>query len=184
MKLTLEMNASDAKIAIESGALLMFIEKLADSESELKDAKEKIKQDPVLSEQAQPMPHPVQQPMQQPVQSYQQPMQQPMQQPAMQQPAMQQPFTPHPVQQPMPQPMPQPAMQQSLMPPPVQQAPVTAPAYTIDQLAVAATQLTDAGKRAEVLAILSNFGVNSLMSLPKDRYGEFATAIRAMGARI
>jgi hypothetical protein len=79
--------------------------------------------------------------------------------------------------------------------PPVQQAPVhqpiqqqtvptSAPTYSMDQLAVAATQLVDAGRREELLQLLASFGAPALMQLPQEMYGAFATKLREMGARI
>ncbi|MBT2696380.1 hypothetical protein J7E79_02875 [Bacillus sp. ISL-40] len=76
-----------------------------------------------------------------------------------------------------------PAVQQ----PPVQQpqaVPTSAPSYSMDQLAVAATQLMDAGRQPELLSLLASFGVPSLMALPKEQYGAFATQLRGMGANI
>ncbi|MED1850319.1 hypothetical protein P4V33_01505 [Brevibacillus borstelensis] len=83
--------------------------------------------------------------------------------------------------------------------PPAQAAPVAPPAaptqaptgvptaaqtYTLDQLAVAATQLVDAGRQAEVVQLLASFGVQALTALPKEHYGAFATQLRAMGAKL
>lgn len=63
--------------------------------------------------------------------------------------------------------------------------PVTAPqTYTQEQLAVAATQLMDAGRQPELISLLAAFGVQALTQLPKEQYGNFATQLRAMGARI
>jgi hypothetical protein len=88
-------------------------------------------------------------------------------------PVMQQ----QPVQQPMqPQPMQQPIQQQAV--------PTSAPTYSMDQLAVAATQLVDAGRREELLQLLASFGAPALMQLPQEMYGSFATKLREMGARI
>lgn len=83
---------------------------------------------------------------------------------------------------------------------PVQQMPVQTPArgvpatglpttampqeFTQDQLSVAAAGLVNQGKQPRLLELLHNFGVNSLVELPKERYGEFATALRAEGAVI
>lgn len=64
------------------------------------------------------------------------------------------------------------------------QAPTSAVAYTMEQLAVAATQLSDAGRRQDLVNLLGQFGVQALTALPKERYGEFATALRQMGAKI
>lgn len=59
-----------------------------------------------------------------------------------------------------------------------------APQYTQDQLAVAATGLVDAGRSAELVSILQQFGAASLMDLPQDQYGAFAVKLREAGARI
>jgi hypothetical protein len=56
--------------------------------------------------------------------------------------------------------------------------------YTMEQLAVAATQLVDAGRRAELVNLLNTFGVQALTLLPKELYGAFATQLRALGAKI
>lgn len=64
------------------------------------------------------------------------------------------------------------------------QIPTGTQSYTMDQLAVAATQLVDAGRRNDLVNLLSSFGVQALTSLPKEQYGNFATQLRAMGARI
>ena len=62
--------------------------------------------------------------------------------------------------------------------------PTSAPTYTMEQLAVAATQLVDAGRRTELVSLLASFGVQALTALPKEQYGAFATQLRAMGAKI
>lgn len=62
--------------------------------------------------------------------------------------------------------------------------PTAAQSYSMDQLAVAATQLMDAGKRNELLQLLASFGVNALTELPKEQYGNFATQLRGLGAKI
>lgn len=71
-------------------------------------------------------------------------------------------------------------------PAPVQTPPPTAaaPTYTADQLAIAATQLMDAGRRNELVNLLKSFGVSALTQLPKEQYGAFATALRELGAKI
>ena len=58
------------------------------------------------------------------------------------------------------------------------------PAFTFDDLARAAAPLMDAGKTADLSALLHSFGVQALTQLPKEQYGTFATALRGMGARI
>jgi len=62
--------------------------------------------------------------------------------------------------------------------------PITTQAYTTDQLAVAATTIIDGGRRQEVVALLAQFGAKSLMALPKEQYGAFATQLRALGAKL
>ncbi|WP_156900226.1 hypothetical protein [Alicyclobacillus contaminans] len=62
--------------------------------------------------------------------------------------------------------------------------PTAAPSYTLEQLAVAATQLVDAGRRTELVNLLSSFGVQALTELPKEQYGAFATKLREMGAKL
>lgn len=75
----------------------------------------------------------------------------------------------------------QPQIQQA----PVQQSvPTQTQTYTMDQLAIAATQLMDSGKRTELIGLLGQFGVQALTALPKEQYGAFATALRGMGAKI
>ncbi|ERI92276.1 hypothetical protein HMPREF1982_02533 [Clostridiales bacterium oral taxon 876 str. F0540] len=62
--------------------------------------------------------------------------------------------------------------------------PTSAQSYTMEQLAVAATQIVDAGHRAELVSLLSSFGVQALTALPKEKYGAFATELRSLGAKI
>lgn len=73
-----------------------------------------------------------------------------------------------------------------IQPAPPQQSvvPTTETNYTMDQLAVAATQLMDTGKREDLLQILAAFGVQALTALPKEQYGAFATKLREKGAKI
>jgi hypothetical protein len=58
------------------------------------------------------------------------------------------------------------------------------PTYSMEQLAVAATGLLDAGKMQDVQNTLVSLGAQTLMDLPQEKYGEFASAIKAMGAVI
>lgn len=69
-------------------------------------------------------------------------------------------------------------------PAPVATVPAVAQTYTMDQLAVAATQLVDAGRRLELVNLLGEFSVQALTALPPEHYGNFATRLRGMGARI
>lgn len=68
--------------------------------------------------------------------------------------------------------------------PAVSPVPVSQTSYTQDDLARAAIVLMDTGRQAELMELLSRFGVVSLPDLPKDQYGAFATALRGMGAQI
>lgn len=92
---------------------------------------------------------------------------------------------------------PAPAPQQPMMPPaqvptaaPVAPpapaaAPVAAPAaYTLEQLQHAAGELVRTNKQNALMALLTQFNVPSLIQLPKEQYGAFATALRGIGAMI
>lgn len=70
--------------------------------------------------------------------------------------------------------------------PPVNPVPTATatPTYTMEQLAVAATGLIDAGKMQDVQNTLASLGAQTLMDLPQEKYGEFASAIKAIGAVI
>lgn len=65
---------------------------------------------------------------------------------------------------------------------PAPTAPVSAPTYTRDQLAKAATDTFMPNRMADLTNLLASFGVASLLDLPEERFGEFATALRNMGA--
>ena len=90
--------------------------------------------------------------------------------------------TPGPAQ--MPVQIAQPMQQPVQMPTPMTAVPTTAQTYSMDQLAVAATQLMDAGRANELRQLLASFGVQALTMLPKEHYGAFAPQLRAMGAKI
>jgi hypothetical protein len=62
--------------------------------------------------------------------------------------------------------------------------PTSTQTYTMEQLAVAATQLVDSGRRTELVNLLQTFGVQALTALPKEQYGAFATQLRTLGAKI
>lgn len=79
--------------------------------------------------------------------------------------------------------------QAAVIPMATQQVPVVpttavAQEYTQDQLAVACAGLVNQGKQPRLMQILQGFGVAALVDLPKERYGELATALRAEGAVI
>ena len=67
---------------------------------------------------------------------------------------------------------------------PVPTAPVSAPTYTRDQLAKAATDTFMPNRMADLTNLLASFGVASLLELQEAHFGEFATALRNMGAVI
>lgn len=80
-----------------------------------------------------------------------------------------------------PSPVPVPTPTPTPVPAPV---PTSTQTYTLEQLAVAATPLADAGRRNDLVGLLNSFGVSALTQLPKEHYGAFATQLRAMGAKI
>ncbi len=83
-------------------------------------------------------------------------------------------------------PVQQPALQPAVPTQP-QQATVptaTAPSYTMELLGVAAGPLVDAGRAPELTAWINQRGAQSLSQLDKSHYGEFATYLRSLGARI
>lgn len=69
--------------------------------------------------------------------------------------------------------------------PPVATVP-TAPAkdYSLDELLTATAPLMDAGKIAGLQALMQKYGVASMMEIPKEKYGELATDLRALGAKL
>ena len=102
-------------------------------------------------------------------------MQMPLNTPQASAPAPQQPMTP-PAQVPTAAPV---------SPPTLAAAPVAAPAaYTLEQLQHAAGELVRTNKQNALMALLTQFNVPSLIQLPKEQYGAFATALRGIGAMI
>lgn len=96
-------------------------------------------------------------------------------------PAMPQPTAPV-------QPQQVPVTQNSMPGAPLQQqaVPTTAVSqeFSYDQLAVAAAGLVNQGRQEKLFGVLRMFGVNAMTELPKERYGEFAAALRTEGAVI
>lgn len=86
------------------------------------------------------------------------------------------------------------ALQQlPVTPPPAVPVSKTAPAavptaapkqYTLAEIQAACGPLMDAGKMNELAAVMQGMGVNSLMELPPEKYGELAVKLRALGARL
>jgi hypothetical protein len=67
---------------------------------------------------------------------------------------------------------------------PTQAVPIAVPTYTREDLSKAAMSLMDKGMQAQLQQLIQSFGVSSLVELPAEQYGSFATAIREMGAQI
>lgn len=113
---------------------------------------------------------------------------------AAQQPVQAMAGRPMPVSPPQPVPTAVPArpgaasMQQPVTAPaaPVQAAsvPTASHTYTLDELAGAAMLLMDKGMQAQLQDLLAGYGVEALPMLPPEQYGNFATALRGMGAQI
>ena len=68
--------------------------------------------------------------------------------------------------------------------PPVPLAP--APQYSLDQIARAGADLVtrEPAKAVAAQQLLASFGVQTVSELPKERFGEFVTALRGLGASI
>ena len=63
-------------------------------------------------------------------------------------------------------------------------APTAAPAYTTEQIAKAGADLVQAGKMPQLMALLQQYGVQAVTQLRPEQYGEFATALRGLGAQL
>ena len=79
--------------------------------------------------------------------------------------------TPVPVAEPVPQVAPAPAPTQMIK-------------YTVQQLAVAAMQLKDQGRIADLQGLLVQFGVASMVELKDDQLDAFAQALRGLGVTL
>lgn len=62
--------------------------------------------------------------------------------------------------------------------------PTTERTYSLDELANAAMTLMDKGMQNQLQELLASYGVEALPALPREMYGNFATALRGMGANI
>lgn len=69
---------------------------------------------------------------------------------------------------------------------PAQPAIPAAPAraYSLPELQAACAPLMDQGKLSELQQVVASFGVTSLLDIPEARYGELATKLRELGARL
>ena len=87
-----------------------------------------------------------------------------------------------------------PAQTAAVVPPAAQTLPVASREYTMDELALAARPICEAGRQAELLNLLHSFtftdaagnvqNVQSIQQLPKESYPAFANGIRALGGKI
>lgn len=62
--------------------------------------------------------------------------------------------------------------------------PTSAPAYTFEQIQLAAANLARGGKREELANLLKEFGVASLPDLKEDKFDAFALKLRELGGTI
>lgn len=62
--------------------------------------------------------------------------------------------------------------------------PTSTPTYTLDQLGVATQPVMDAGHSGQLIGWLQQHGANSLTTLDPQFYGDFATFLRSLGAKI
>ena len=88
-----------------------------------------------------------------------------------------------PVAEPVPTPVPTP-VPVAPTPVPVAPAPTQTIKYTVQQLAVAAMQLKDQGRIADLQGLLVQFGVASMVELKDDQLDAFAQALRGLGVTL
>lgn len=62
--------------------------------------------------------------------------------------------------------------------------PTTVKKYTLAELQAACAPLMDMGKMAELQDLMAKYNVIALNDIPEERYGELATDLRVMGARL
>ena len=92
--------------------------------------------------------------------------------------------TPAPVAaQPVPAPQPA-AVPTAPAPQPTAVPTAGAPTYTVEQIMQAGAMLMDAGKTDDLMALLQKFNVQAVMDLNESQLGQFATELRALGAKI
>ena len=77
-----------------------------------------------------------------------------------------------------------PAEQTVPVTPAMSPVPTTERTYSLDELANAAMTLMDKGMQNQLQELLASYGVEALPALPREMYGNFATALRGMGANI
>ena len=54
----------------------------------------------------------------------------------------------------------------------------------MDQIAKEGAELAQAGKMPQLMALLQQYGVQAVTQLRPEQYGEFATALRGLGAQL
>lgn len=64
---------------------------------------------------------------------------------------------------------------------PTQTAPQT---YSVQDLGLAARPLMENGRQQELIALLGEFGVQSVAAIPENRRADFAARLRALGGQI
>ena len=87
----------------------------------------------------------------------------------------------------MAEPAPTPVVPTPVVPTPVPVAepvPTQTIKYTVQQLAVAAMQLKDQGRIADLQGLLVQFGVASMVELKDDQLDAFAQALRGLGVTL
>ena len=90
---------------------------------------------------------------------------------------------PAPVAAPAPAPVQIPPVAAGPAPEPQAVAP-TGLTYTLEQISNAAAPLMDAGRIQDLFNLLQKFGVQAVTQLKPELYGQFATELRALGAKI
>lgn len=70
---------------------------------------------------------------------------------------------------------------QTPAPMPPQTAPQT---YSVTDLGLAARPLMENGRQQELIALLAEFGVQSVAAIPENRRADFAARLRALGGQI
>ena len=82
------------------------------------------------------------------------------------------------------EPIPQAPVVQQPTAPVTPQAPTQMPTYSIDQIAVGAIQLKDAGRLGEFQQLLAKFGVAALTQLQPAQLPEIAAELQKMGVKL
>lgn len=83
-----------------------------------------------------------------------------------------------------------PVQQVPIVQPAVQQAPTATKQYTMQELSLATRPIVEAGRQQEVVDYLHSFKkadgtpANTIMDIPVEMYGTFATGLRQMGGKI